>query len=189
MRKSVDLTLATRLINHGPIVLVSSSLGKKTGITPVAWHMPIQKKPPIIALVIDEGHFIFECVMDTGDFAVNIPSNRLVKEIIDCGAVSARDTDKLELSGLSVSPSKTVSSPCINEAIGVLECGLIKDTHLLEQYNIVLGEVRYAEAEEGLFDQHWTLAPGQKTLHHLGGNIFCDSGIRVRDIAAGREKT
>jgi len=74
MMKEVSLDLATRLINHGPVVMVTSLYKGKADVTPVAWHMPVRKSPPVIALAIDENSRIFEGIMETGDFVVNIPS-------------------------------------------------------------------------------------------------------------------
>jgi len=183
MRKSVDLGLATRLINHGPVVLVTSMYDEKVNVTPVAWHMPVQKKPPMIALEIGENHFIFECIMKTRDFVVNIPPSSMVEDIVRCGSASGRDTDKLKLCGLSSLPSKEIKSPSLSGAIAVLECVLLRDEHLLSEYNIVLGEVKYAEAEEDAFDEHWLFEPGKmKTVHHLGNKTFCVPGDGFIDL-------
>lgn len=187
MRKSVSLDLATRLINHGPLVMVSSMYGEKYDITPVAWHMPVQKKPPVIVLEISESHFIYECILKTGDFVVNIPPASLVEEIVKCGKVSGRDHDKFGMCGLRPVPSKEVSSPSLEEALAVLECVLVRDEHLLKEYNMVLGEVKYAEADEGAFDEHWLFRDeSAKTVHHLGDITFCVPSGKIIDLRKGK---
>ena len=97
MRKELDLALATRLLNHGPLVLVSSEKDSRVDITPVAWNMPVQKKPPVVLLEISDTHFIYECIMQTADFLVNIPAFTFAEEVVKCGSVSGRDVDKFEL--------------------------------------------------------------------------------------------
>ena len=186
MRKEIDLGLATRLMNHGPVILVSSKCGEKINVTTVAWHMPVSKKPPVLALEIGENHFIFECIKETGDFAVNIPSKELVGEVVKCGSCSGRDNDKIALCGFTAMPSKRIMSPFIDESLAVLECVQVGDRHLLEEYNIVLGEVKRAEAEEGAFDEHWIFEKEKnRTIGHLGDRTFCSPGGEILDL---REK-
>jgi flavin reductase (DIM6/NTAB) family NADH-FMN oxidoreductase RutF len=183
MRKELDLALATRLINHGPVVLVSSSHGDKVNITTVAWNMPVQKKPPMIVLEISEKHFIYECIMETGDFAVNIPGKALSEELVKCGSVSGRDADKFQMCGLTAEPGKAIKSPVLKEALAVLECSLVKDEHLLKEYNMVVGQVKHAEVEEGAFDEHWLFDKDEaRTVHHLGDKTFCFPGGGVIDL-------
>ncbi len=177
MRREIDLALATRIINHGPVVMVTSQFDGKTDITPVAWTMPVQKKPPVIVLEISEGHFIFECIIKTGDFAVNVPPKSLAGDIVKCGSVSGRDADKFSTSGFNAEPSKKIASPSIKEAMAVLECELIRDEHLLKEYNMVLGEVKYAEADGEAFSEHWLFEREDlMTVHHLGDRTFAFPG-------------
>jgi len=183
-RKSVSLDMATRLINHGPVVMVGSMYDDRMDVTPVAWHMPVQKKdPPMIVLEIGEKHFIYECIMRTGDFTVNIPPATLLENIVKCGSVSGRDVDKIEMCGFTPAPSRKIKSPGIEEAVAILECALIEDKHLLGEYNMVLGEVKYAEAEESVFKEHWLFDKAEtRTVHHLGNRTFCMSGREVVDL-------
>ena len=188
MRKEVPLQEATRLLNHGPVVLVTSLDGEKVGITPVAWHMPVNRKPPQIVLEISEGHFIYDCIMKTGDFVVNIPSMKYAEQVVRCGSVSGRDVDKVKTSGFTPQASREVKSPSLKEAIAVLECVLIRDEHLLKEYNMVPGAVKYAGAEEGAFDGHWLFrSDGLKTLHHLGNKTFCVPDGRIIDLRQEKE--
>lgn len=187
MRKEVPLELATRLINHGPVVFVTSSSNGKHNITPVAWNMPVQKNPPMLVLEIGENHFIFDCIMETGDFVVNIPASSLVETIVKCGSVSGREVDKFDAFGLEAEESHEVKSPSLKEAAAVLECALVRDEHLLTEYNMVVGEVKYAAAEEEAFNEHWLFDEGKvRTIHHLGDKTFCMPSNEVVDLRKGK---
>lgn len=186
MRKEVPLKFATRLINHGPVVLVSSSFDSKHNITPVAWNMPVQKDPPMVVLEIGENHFIFECIMATGDFVINIPEASLAKEVVKCGSVSGREVDKFNEFALEAESSKKVNSPTLKNAAATLECELVRDEHLLKEYNMVVGKVKYASAKEGAFSDHWLFDKGEvRTIHHLGDKTFCFPGKEVLDLRGG----
>ncbi len=73
-----------------------------------------------------------------------------------------------------------MKSPRLAAAIGILECKLRPDKALLKKYNIVLGDVVYAEAEKGIFTDRWH--PERKVpriMHHLGGKIFSVPDKRI----------
>ncbi len=183
MRKEINLDFATRLINHGPVVLVTSLYNDKANITPVAWTMPINKKPPMVALEIGQKHFIFECIKETKDFAINIVSPIYAEDLLKCGKVSGREVDKFEKTSFTKSDSKIIKSPGLAEALAVVECKLIEDKYLEEEYNIVVGEVMYAEVEEEAFNEHWLFNDDKfKTLHHLGDKTFCFPDGKIIDL-------
>jgi hypothetical protein len=50
----VQLAHASRLINHGPTVLVTSAHGGRRNVMAAAWSMPVEFTPPRIAIVIDK---------------------------------------------------------------------------------------------------------------------------------------
>jgi len=180
MRKPVDLAIAYRLINHGPVVLVSSSFRGRHDVTPIAWHMPVSDDPPLIALEIWQGHFIYKSVMATGDFVVNIPSSSMAHLVRNLGSVSGSKVDKARKFGLRLETSKKVRSPRVGGSIALLECTVHRDVRLARKYNIVLGDVVYAEAEEAIFGDRWLPEKaGPRTIHHLGGRIFCTPSRRL----------
>lgn len=173
MRKPVDLKISYRMIGSGPIVLVSSLYGDRAGLTPIAWHMPVSDDPPIVALEIYKGHFINKAILETGDFVINIPSSDMAGIVRKLGSVSGKTADKFKKFNLIKEPSKKVKSPRLGNAIGVMECKLRKDARLLEEYDMILGDVVYAEAEEGIFTDRWhPEKAGPRPINHLGGKIF-----------------
>lgn len=52
-RKVVDLPHAYRLLNHGPVTLVSSAHGGAQNVMAAAWAMPLDFTPPKVAVVIE----------------------------------------------------------------------------------------------------------------------------------------
>lgn len=173
LRKPVPLPIAYRLIGSGPVVLVSSLFNKRAGITPIAWNMPVSDDPPIVALEIWEKHFIYKAILQTGDFVINIPSDSMVEICRKLGSVSGGEIDKFKKFGLVKENSMKIKSPRLGSAIGILECKLRKEKALLKKYNIVLGDVVYAEADAKIFTDRWhPEKDGPRLIHHLGGKIF-----------------
>lgn len=174
MRKQIPLPIAYRLINPGPLVLVSSLFNKRAALTPIAWHMPVSDDPPIIALEIWKGHFIYKAILQTGDFVINIPSSDMAEMVRKLGSVSGARIDKFRKYALAEEAAAKVRSPRLKSAIGIIECTLRKDKPVLKKYNIVLGDIVYAEADEDVFTDRWHPEKGgPRIMHHLGSNIFC----------------
>jgi flavin reductase (DIM6/NTAB) family NADH-FMN oxidoreductase RutF len=180
MRRKIDLDSAYRLLNPGPLVLVSSTLGERDGLTPIAWHMPVSDDPPIIGLEIWEGHFIYKAILETKDFVINIPSSEMAETVRGLGSTSGAETDKFKKFGLEKETAAKVKSPRLKSAIGILECRLRNDKTLLKKYNIVLGDVVYAEADERAFTDRWVPEKGGPAfIQHLGGKIFSIPAKRI----------
>jgi flavin reductase (DIM6/NTAB) family NADH-FMN oxidoreductase RutF len=55
--RPVALEHASRLINFGPTVLVTSAHGDRRNVMAAAWSMPVEFVPPRIAVVIDKKTF------------------------------------------------------------------------------------------------------------------------------------
>lgn len=180
MRKQIPLDISYRLIGPGPLVLVSSLYNKRAALTPIAWNMPVSDDPPIIALEIWEKHFVYKAILQTGDFVVNIPSSDMAEVCKKLGSVSGAKVDKFKEFGLIQERSKKVKSPRLGSAIGLLECKLRRDKTLLKKYNLVLGDVVYAEADTKMFTDRWNPEKsGPRIMHHLGGKIFSVPDKRI----------
>mgnify|MGYP000405568073 CR=1 FL=1 len=54
MRTPVDLSHASRLVNHGPTVLISTVHEGRRNLMAAAWSMPVEFVPPRVAVVIDK---------------------------------------------------------------------------------------------------------------------------------------
>lgn len=184
MRRKIPLSIAYRVTGPGPVVLVTSLYNGRAAITPIAWHMPVSDDPPMIALEIWKGHFAYKAVMQTGDFVVNVPSSDMADTICRLGSVSGAKVDKFREYGLAKERSKKVRSPRLASAIGILECRLHRDKALAKKYDMILGDVVYAEAEKGIFTDRWCPdRSGPRFLHHLGGRAFYPPARRVIDKA------
>jgi flavin reductase (DIM6/NTAB) family NADH-FMN oxidoreductase RutF len=73
MRNTVDLSHASRLVNHGPTVINSAAHEGRRNLMAAAWSMPVEFTAPRIALVIDKSTFTRDLVKASGRLAINIP--------------------------------------------------------------------------------------------------------------------
>jgi len=190
MKKEIPVNRANRLINHGPVVLITSAYKDQANVMTVAWHMPVSSRPPLVAIAVAESRFTDELIRRSEEFVINIPPRSLLKAVDLCGSVSGRDADKFKLAGLSRASAAKVRAPLIDECISHLECGVV-NVFRVGDHDIFVGEVLAASAEEELFDDTWKGLPEQGgdpevlkeasaalPFHHLGGSWYMGAGER-----------
>ena len=177
MRTQVALQHASRLINHGPTVLVTSAANGQRNVMAAAWSMPVEFTPPRVAVVIDKSTFTRELVLAGAAFALSIPGRALADLTYTVGSVSGRDgADKFARYGIETFAGPALGLPLIEGCIAWLECRLIPEPHAQQAYDTCFGEVLSAFADERVFAQgRWSFRDDnleQHTLHHLGGGQF-----------------
>jgi flavin reductase (DIM6/NTAB) family NADH-FMN oxidoreductase RutF len=175
--RPVALEHASRLINHGPTVLVTSAADARRNVMAAAWSMPVEFTPPRIAVVIDKSTLTRELVMASGAFGLCIPGAGLVDFTYAVGGVSGREGDKFVRHGMVPTPGPVLGVPLIEAGCAAwLECRLIREPHTEEAYDTCFAEVVAAAADERIFAQgHWLVRDDNEslhTIHHLGGGNF-----------------
>jgi len=182
----VALHHASRLLNHGPTVLVTSAHGGRRNVMAAAWSMPVEFTPPRVAVVIDKRTFTRELVMASGAFGLCVPGAALADATYGVGSVSGREVpDKFARHGLSPLAGPVLGLPVLEEGCCAwLECRLIPERHSEEAYDTCFGEVVAAAADPRVFDGgRWRLDAGNvdlHTLHHLGAGAFAVAGKVVQ---------
>ena len=180
----VALKHASRLINHGPTVLVTSAHQGRRNIMAAAWSMPVEFTPPRIAVVIDKHTFTRELVAASGRFGLCIPSAGLIDLTYTVGSDSGREADKFERHGIAAVPGPVLGLPWLLQGcVAWLECRLLPEPHTEDAYDTCFGEVVAAAADERVFSKgRWAFGPDNAplhTIHHLGGGNFVSVGAVV----------
>ena len=185
---AVALKHASRLLNHGPTVLVTSAAGGKRNIMAVAWSMPVEITPPRIALVIDKKTYTRELVMVSGHVGVCVPGAAFADKVYAVGGTSGHDLsgqDKFDAYAIPAVTGPVLGLPLVEEGQAAwLECRLIPERHTEEAYDACFAEIVSAAADPRVFSQgHWTFNEGNAdlhTLHHLGAGTFMCAGRVLR---------
>lgn len=181
MVEPVPLALAYRLLNHGPVTLVTSAHGGRRNVMAVAWAMPLDFSPPKVAVVIDKSTFSRGLIAASGEFALNLPTAALARETHAAGSLSGREGDKFERIGLATFPATSVGAPLIAECVAWLECRVIPEAHIQENYDLFIAEVIAASADRRVFhDGRWYFDDDStRTLHHVAGGHFLATGRSI----------
>jgi flavin reductase (DIM6/NTAB) family NADH-FMN oxidoreductase RutF len=176
----VELPDVTRLINHGPCVVITVGDGVKDNLFTVAWNMPLRKNPPLVAIESSKSHYSYPFIARTGEFCINVPCARIVDKILAAGKISgAAVQDKFAHVGLTREPALSIKAPRVAEAVANLECRVCQVIDLGAS-SLLIAQVVCAVADENSFsDGVWQFENGLNLLHHLGGNSFCTSDKKI----------
>jgi flavin reductase (DIM6/NTAB) family NADH-FMN oxidoreductase RutF len=91
----IPLDQSHRLINHGPVVLLSTKNADGTyDIAPIAWSCPASEAPPKLLVVVGRTHRTWENVERTGQFIVVVPHRSQRNLVMETASVSGRDANK-----------------------------------------------------------------------------------------------
>ena len=186
---SVPLAQAYRLTNHGPTILVSSAHGDHCNVMAAAWNMPLDFDPPKIAVVIDSNTYMRELIEASGSFAINVPCRAQTELVMQVGSSSGRELlgqmpdNKFAAFGIPTFAAEKIAAPLIEGCVAWLECRLIPEPRIQTTYDLFLGEVVAAYADERAFSNgrwHFDGHDDLRTLHHVAGGAFFEIGQTIQ---------
>lgn len=169
--KDLPLAEVYRLIEPGPVVLLTTAQHGRANVMTMSWHMMVDFTPPLIACIVSSGDFSFIALRATKDCVIAIPAVELAQKVVAVGNCSGRDTDKFAAIGLTARPASLVQAPLIAECFANLECRVV-ETRLVNRFNLFVLEVVKAWRD-----------PKQKaprTIHHQGYGSFAVDGETLK---------
>ena len=167
MKKSFPLDYVYRLLEPGPVVLLTTHRAGRSDVMPMASHLMMKFMPPLVGCVVSNGNYSFASLKASRECVINIPTVELAKIVVECGNLSGDHADKFKLFGLTRVAATYVRAPLIAECYASLECK-VRNTSLVTRYNFFVLEVVQA----------W-LDPARKrpqTIHHQGEGEFMVAG-------------
>ena len=170
-KKNLPLSKVYRLLEPGPVVLVTTPLRGKANVMTQSWHTVMEFEPPLVGCVISGRNFSFAALKKTKECVLNIPTAALAKQVVGVGNCSGDRVDKFKKFNLTTQSAAQVATPLIAECYANLECRVV-DTRMVKKYNFFVLEVVKA----------W-IDPTQKnprTLHHQGRGEFRVSGKTLK---------
>ena len=88
MRVPVDLRKSYRLINHGPVTLITSTGENRANVMAASWVVPVDFDPARVALVIGNESLTFENVMSSEEMVINVPTVDMIEAVHEAGNTS-----------------------------------------------------------------------------------------------------
>lgn len=168
--QKVAVTSPNRLINYGPVILVSSQHEDKRSIITLAWQMPVSHNPMLLAIAVGKTRFSHGLISESREFVINVPTWDLLAKVKFCGTHSGKNVDKFTECGFTAVVSE-LKTPLIQECFGNIECRL-RHEYDTGDHTIFVGEAVKAWVDEGIVKDGVVDIDRVKTIHHLGGDNF-----------------
>lgn len=135
-----------------PVVLVSTAdkKGKKNVFT-VAWAGTVCSDPPMVSISVRPERYSYHMIKETGEFVINMTTEKLAYATDYCGVASGRDVDKFEKARLTPVKADIVCAPMIQESPVNIEC-IVKDVKTLGSHDMFIARVEAVHADEEFMD-------------------------------------
>jgi len=173
----VALEKAFRLINHGPTVLVSSRVGKIDNVMAAAWACAMDFSPPKLTVVIDKATKTREMIEKSGYFGIQVPTVAQIQLSNQVGTLSLNDdAEKLKKAEVELFQFDGFDLPFVAGCSAWMACKVIPEPHNQETYDLFIGEVFGAWADDRVFkDGRWHFEnadPSLRSIHHVAGGHY-----------------
>ena len=186
----VPLEKATRLLNHGPTVLVSARHGGIDNVMAAAWACALDYTPPKLTVVLDKMTKTRALVEASGRMVIQIPTVAQLDLTYQVGHRSLLDDpDKLSRSGVDLFNIEGHDLPFVSGCSAWLACRVMCEPHNESTYDLFIAEIEAAWADTRVFkDGHWlfeTADPSLRSLHYIAGGHFYAIGDAM-DVDEGK---
>lgn len=131
-----------------PAVMVScGETPEEYNIITIAWTGTINSDPPMCYISVRPGRHSYEIIKRTGEFVINLTTEKLAKATDWCGCRSGRKYNKWKEMDLTPAPAKIVKAPIISESPVNIECK-VKNIVELGSHHMFVSEVVSVSVDE-----------------------------------------
>lgn len=139
-----------------PLPAVMVSVGNKQGetnIITVAWTGTICTNPAMVYISVRPERYSYQMIKESGEFVINLTTEKLVKATDYCGVKSGRDVDKWKEMNLHQVKAETLEySPLISESPVNIECKVVEIKEL-GSHHMFLANVTAVHADEAYLNE------------------------------------
>ncbi len=139
-----------------PLPAVMVSTGDKEGnknILTVAWTGTICTNPAMVYISVRPERHSYQMIKDTGEFVINLTTEKLTKATDYCGVRSGRDVDKWKDTGLTPGkPESLKHAPIIEECPVSIECR-VTEIKELGSHHMFLAEVKAVQVDDAYMNK------------------------------------
>ena len=150
-----------------PAVMVSCARpSERPNIITVAWTGTVCSNPAMVSISVRPRRYSYNIIRETGEFVINLTTEKLVRATDYCGVRSGRDVDKFQEMHLTAGKADKVSAPLIQESPVNIECR-VKDVMELGTHHMFLAEVVAVDIDDRYLD-----ASGKFDLNKAGLIVY-----------------
>ena len=135
-----------------PAVMVSCGDNPENyNIITIAWTGTINSDPPMCYISVRPGRHSYDIIKSTGEYVINLTTEKLARATDWCGCRSGRKYDKWKEMNLTPAEAKHVSAPIIAESPVNIECR-VKDIVELGTHHMFVSDVLGVSVDDAYMD-------------------------------------
>lgn len=139
------------MLNPVPAVMVSCG-SRKPNIITIAWTGIVNSNPPMTYISVRKERYSHNIIESTGEFVINLCSEKLAFATDFCGVRSGRDTDKFKEMKLTPERAEAVRCPMIKESPVNIECR-VREIIELGSHDMFIADILRVHVDEQYIDQ------------------------------------
>jgi flavin reductase (DIM6/NTAB) family NADH-FMN oxidoreductase RutF len=178
--------LLTGLVYPRPIALVSTfSANGVANCAPYSFFNAVCEEPMLVVLSFSErsdgaSKHSLANLLRTGEFVVNLVDEAIANGMHLSSAEVPESVSEFEQAGFTPAPCRCVQHPRIAQAPISFECRLFQRIEIRKVRDLILGEVIYIHARDGLIDadSKRVSESAYRPVGRLYGNRYCTTRQR-----------
>ena len=140
------------LLSPVPAVMVSCGDGEEKNIITIGWTGIINSDPPITYISVRKSRHSHHIIEKTGEFVINLTTEKLAFAADYCGVKSGRDVDKFKEMRLTPESADIVKCPMIAQSPVNLECRVI-EVKSYPTHDMFIAEIVAMHADEEIVNE------------------------------------
>lgn len=138
-----------------PLPAVMVSVADEEGhdnIITVAWAGTVCTNPPMVSISVRSERYSYKMIRETGEFVINLTTEKLAFATDYCGVRSGRDVDKFQELKLTRQKASHVGAPLIGESPVNIECRVV-ETREWGSHTVFTAEVLGVHVDKEYMDE------------------------------------
>ena len=175
------------ILSPVPAVLVTvRGTDGKPNILTLAWTGTVCSKPAMVSISVTKERYSHHILKETGEFVINLTTEKLVRAVDYCGVRSGRDEDKFAAMKLRTEDAAAVKAPLLKDSPVNLECR-VEQVLELGSHDLFLARIVKVDVDEACLDKEGKLDLGRAGLiayahgsYYSLGEVLGTFGFSVR---------
>ncbi len=164
-----------------PPVLVTCGTMESNNVLTVAWTGVLNTRPPMTYVSIRPERYSYDIIKKTGQFAINLTTSTMCKQVDFCGVRSGKDIDKFKACNFSLLSANKIDTPIIEECPVALEC-VVKEAIDLGSHTMFMSEIVGVDIDQKYIDSKGKLNLQQSGLMAYSHGEYFALGRKLGDF-------
>ena len=164
-----------------PPALVSCGTMEKPNALTIGWTGILNTIPPKTYISVRPERYSYNLIKDSGEFVINLPTEKIVKAVDYCGCRTGAKEDKLAKCGLTVTKGVKIDAPMVDQSPVNLECKVTDIVHL-GSHDMFIADIVGVNVDESLLDEKGKLHLSKAGLCAYAHGEYFALGKQIGDF-------